>query len=86
MGQAPTRSELQRKFHIIQPVVEKKNSRSPGCTSMLRLVSFIASNRMPPWLWTMALGNPVVPEENKIHSGCSNGTCSNPKSAAAIGG
>ena len=42
--------------------------------------------RMPPWLCVIALGSPVVPEENKIHSGCPNGTCSNSNPAAGTGG
>ena len=42
--------------------------------------------RMPPWLCVRALGSPVVPEENKIHSGCPNGTCSNENPAAGTGG
>ena len=45
--------------------------------SIWKLKAFSCSSRMPPWLWTMALGSPVVPEENRIHSGCEKGTCSN---------
>ncbi len=29
---------------------------------------------MPPWLWTIAFGSPVVPEEYRTHSGWSKGT------------
>ena len=38
---------------------------------------------MPPWPCTIALGSPVVPEENSTHSGWSNGTCSNSNCAGA---
>ena len=41
---------------------------------------------MPPWLCVIALGSPVVPEENRIHSGCPKGTCSNANPAAGTGG
>src|SRR6185312_16641622 len=78
--------ELTRKFHIIQPVVVKKNNRSPGCTSKLNLRCFSCSRTMPPWLWQMGFGRPVVPEENRIHNGCSNGTCANSNSPAGTGG
>src|ERR1051326_4931064 len=69
------------KFHIIHPVVVKKNSTSPGDRSMLSRCSFSCSSKMPPWLWVIALGSPVVPEENKIHSGVPNGPRWNSKSA-----
>ena len=63
-----------------------KNIRSPGRRSMWNVCSFSCSMRMPPWLWVIAFGSPVVPEENKIHSGWPNGTCSNSNSAAGTGG
>src|SRR5262249_21028798 len=75
-------SELTRKFHIIHPVVVKKNSRSPGWASKLKARCFSCSRMMPPWLWQMGFGNPVVPEENRIHSGCSKGTFSKRNSLA----
>ena len=53
---------------------------------MWNVCSFSCSMRMPPWLWVIAFGSPVVPEENKIHSGWPNGTCSNSNSAAGTGG
>ena len=34
----------------------------------------------------IGLGRPVVPEENRIHSGCPNGTCSKANSSAGTGG
>ena len=40
---------------------------------MFRCCSLSCSSRMPPWLWVMAFGSPVVPLENKIHSGIPNG-------------
>src|SRR3982074_3295939 len=79
-------SALTRKFHIIQPVVVKKNSRSPGCTSKLNARCLSCSRMMPPGLWQMGFGRPVVPEENNIHSGCSNGTCSNSNSSGGTAG
>ena len=85
-GRTPSSSELTRKFHIIQPVVVKKNIRSPGRRSMCRCCSFICSSRIPPWLCTIALGSPVVPEENRTHSGWPNGTCSTAYSAAPTPG
>ena len=53
---------------------------------MLRVCSFSCSMRMPPWLCVIALGSPVVPEENRTHSGWPNGTCSNSNSDAGTGG
>jgi hypothetical protein len=38
---------LARKFHIIQPVVVKKNMRCPGSTSMWSCRFFICSIVMP---------------------------------------
>ena len=31
---------------------------------------FSCSIMMPPWLCMIGFGRPVVPEENRIHSGC----------------
>src|SRR2546423_484040 len=53
---------------------------------MLNVCSFSCSMRMPPWLCVIALGSPVVPEENRTHSGWPNGTCSNSNSGAGTGG
>src|SRR6202050_5837310 len=75
-GTTSTSSALTRKFHIIQPVVVKKNMRSPGCTSIWNLSDLICSRIMLPWQWMMGFGRPVVPDENKIHRGGANGTCS----------
>jgi hypothetical protein len=52
-----------RKFHIIQPVVVNQNTLSPSRASTCRPSIFRCSSRMPPWLWTIAFGSPVVPEE-----------------------
>ena len=60
----PTAARSTRKFHIIQPVVVKKNMRSPGCMSKLKCRSSSCSSRMPPWPCTIGFGSPVVPEEN----------------------
>src|SRR6202012_215770 len=51
-----------RKFHIIQPVVENQNTRSPARASTCNLWCLSCSSRIPPWLCTIALGRPVVPE------------------------
>ena len=64
----------------------KKNIRSPARRSMWNCCSLSCSSRIPPWLCTIAFGSPVVPEENKIHNGWPNGTCSNANSAAGTGG
>jgi hypothetical protein len=50
-------------------VVVKKNSRSPRRRSMTRCWSLSCSKRMPPWLWVIAFGKPVVPELNNTHRG-----------------
>src|ERR1700733_1352832 len=69
-----------RKFHIIQPVVVNQNMRSPWRRS--RCIRFFScSIRMPPWLCTIALGRPVVPDEYSTHRGWSNGSCSKLSSA-----
>ena len=65
-----------RKFHIIQPVVVNQKTRSPSWASRCRCTYFRCSSRIPPWLWTIGLGRPVVPELKSSHSGCSNGSCS----------
>jgi hypothetical protein len=74
------------KFHIIHPVVVKKNRTSPALRSMLSRCSLSCSSRMPPWLCVIAFGSPVVPEENRIHNGIPNGPRWNSKSAAPTGG
>ena len=56
-------------------------SRSPGCRSQLRPWFLKCSTTIPPWPCTIALGRPVVPEENSTHSGWSNGTCANSSGA-----
>jgi hypothetical protein len=53
---------------------------------MWKVCSLSCSIRIPPWLCVIALGRPVVPEENKIQSGCPKGTCSNSNPAAGIAG
>ena len=58
------------KFHIIQPVVVNQKIRSPACASTCRCSILRCSSRMPPWDWTIAFGNPVVPDEYRTHSGC----------------
>ena len=75
-----------RKFHIIQPVVVKKNARSPGRSPWWKLSPLSCSSRMPPCPCTIALGSPVVPEENSTHSGWSKGTCSHRNSSAGTVG
>ena len=72
------------KFHIIHPVVVNQNSRSPACASTCRCSIFRCSSRMPPWDWTIAFGSPVVPDEYRTHSGCSNGTRSNSSGSSAL--
>jgi hypothetical protein len=59
-----TRSAETRVFHIIQAVVVNQSSRSPGPRSQWKEWFFRCSRRIPPWQWTIALGLPVVPEEN----------------------
>ena len=61
---APTHRPETRRFHIIQPVVENQKKRSPGPMSWWRPSALRCSTRMPPWACTIALGGPVVPEEN----------------------
>ena len=54
------------KFHMIQPVVLNQCRRSPVSTVGPRLLCrllFSSTRTMPPWLWTMGLGRPVVPLE-----------------------
>ena len=54
------------KFHMIQPVVLNQCRRSPVSTVGPRLLCrllFSSTSTMPPWLWTMGLGRPVVPLE-----------------------
>ena len=53
---------------------------------MFSRCSFSSSSMIPPWLWVIAFGNPVVPLENKIQSGIPNGPVVNSKSAAATSG
>ena len=52
-------------------------SRSPGWRSQLNAWFFRCSRRMPPWPWTIGFGRPVVPDEKRTYSGCSNGSASN---------
>src|SRR5699024_3158701 len=44
---------------------------------------FKCSNKMPPWLWTIGFGFPVVADENKTHKGSLNGTYSYVSSSSA---
>ena len=71
---APGSRQPTRKFHIIQPVVVNQNIRLPSCRSRCRKPFFSCSRRMPPCPCTIGFGSPVVPEENRMYSGWSNGT------------
>src|SRR5437870_8236463 len=62
------------KFHIIQPVDEYQKTRSPARTLECKARALMCSRTTPPWLWTRALGRPVVPEEYRTHRGWSKGT------------
>src|SRR3954451_23599483 len=81
-GTPPTIIDPIRKFHIIQPVVVNHDILSPGRTSNWRPTAFACSRTMPPWLWTIALGRPVVPDEWSTQRGWSNGTGSNVRASA----
>src|SRR5699024_11992079 len=63
----PVNKPPTRKFHIIQPVVVNQKNRSPSPRSARKVKAFKCSNKMPPWLWTIGFGFPVVPDENKTH-------------------
>jgi hypothetical protein len=63
-------------FHIIHAVVVNHRSRSPGPRSQSSPWFLKCSTRMPPCRCTIALGSPVVPDENSTYSGWSNGTAS----------
>ena len=52
-------------FHIIHAVVENHIRRPPGLRSQPRPCPLWCSSSCPPWPWTIALGRPVVPEENR---------------------
>src|SRR3954452_9943679 len=74
-------------FHIIQAVVENHISRPPGLLSQPSDWVLKCSTSMPPCPWTIALGSPVVPEENSTYSGWSNATeaySSGPRSAISV--
>jgi hypothetical protein len=66
-----------RKFQAIQLVELWKKKVSAAWRSRDRPSAFRCSTTMPPWLCTMPLGKPVVPEENSTHRGVENSTCSN---------
>src|ERR1700726_317539 len=72
--QVPSARPVTRKFHIIQPAVVNQKKRSPGCKSRCNAKAFRCSSRIPPWLCTIGLGIPVVPDEKRIQSGWSNST------------
>ncbi|CAM5449409.1 hypothetical protein SNARM312S_03623 [Streptomyces narbonensis] len=81
--EARTSSAETRVFHSIQAVVLNQSMRSPGFRSQLSALFFRCSRRIPPWRWTIALGMPVVPEENSTNSGWSNGTGSKTRGPVA---
>ena len=59
------------RFQIIQPVGVGKNTGSSRQTSQWSTISFRHCSRLPPALWMIALGLPVVPEEYSTQSGWS---------------
>src|SRR5207302_11192044 len=69
------------KFHIIHPVDVYQNRRSACRMLVCSPRTLTCSITAPPWLWTSALGRPVVPDEYSTHSGCSNGSGSKLKRA-----
>src|SRR5205085_2642128 len=71
---APRSSPETSMFQTTQLVLPTTSSRSPGRRSECRPRVFRCSRTTPPWLCTMPLGTPVVPEENSTQSGWSNGT------------
>jgi hypothetical protein len=75
--EARTSSAETSAFHIIHAVLVYHSSRLPAVRFQLRPMVFRCSTSRPPWPWTMALGGPVVPEENSTVMGWSNGTGSN---------
>jgi hypothetical protein len=77
----PTKSPPTRKFHIIHPVVVNQKNRSPGPRSRWSASDFRCSRTIPPCPCTIAFGEPVVPDEYRIQSGCSNATGSNSSGA-----
>jgi hypothetical protein len=52
-------------FHIIHAVVVNQSSRSPCLMSKQSPRFLQCSSRIPPCPWTIAFGNPVVPEEKR---------------------
>ena len=64
-------------FHIIHAVVVNCSRRFSGPTSHCRPCALKCSTSRFPCPCTIALGRPVVPDENSTTSGWSNGTCSN---------
>src|SRR5699024_938942 len=79
----PVSNPPTRKFHIIHPVVVNQKKRSPFPRSLWNVRAFRCSSKMPPWLWTIGFGFPVVPDENKTHKGLLNGPCSYVSSSSA---
>ena len=65
----PRSNVEQSKFHMIQLVDENQKKRSFSPMSKCSAVPLNVSITVPPWLWTMGLGMPVVPEEYTTHSG-----------------
>src|SRR6201987_5500876 len=76
-GVAPAKGPSASQFQTIQLVELKKYIRSPARMSDPRFNALRCSRTMPPWLWTIPLGTPVVPDENRIHSGWLNGSGAN---------
>src|SRR5699024_7678521 len=74
---APTSSAEATRFHIIQFVFVYQKKRSPGRRSSCSQSRRRWSTTTPPWLCTMPLGIPVVPEEYSTHSGVSKSTRTN---------
>ena len=73
MTVAPVSSEETEAFHMTQLVLEYQNIRSPGRMSRCSDSAGRMETTVPPWLWTIPLGVPVVPEEKSTHSGWSKG-------------
>nr|WP_205347144.1 hypothetical protein [Pseudonocardia broussonetiae] len=72
-------------FHSIQLVVVYQKKVSPGPRSFCSAVEARLIATTPPWPCTIPFGTPVVPEENRTHSGWSAGTCSVTSSAVESG-
>src|SRR6476660_5931550 len=69
-----TNSPATWKFHIIQLGLVYQKNVSSAPISDCRATAFKCSSTTPPCPCRIPFGSPVVPEENRIHSGWSNST------------